>query len=125
MIPWNLLKRWGSDGVATTEYGRKLMLQIMKTYDGEKRHYCRLAGHGFKILAEAMEKDLPYEIDCPALLICGEKDNAGSAKSYNRRWAAGENLPIVWIKDAGHNANTDKPEEVNNLIDKFVGDLKY
>ena len=85
-----------------------------------KDEYCRLAGHGMKMLAEAMEAALPYAVDCPALLICGEKDQAGSAKSYNRRWARKENLPICWIRDAGHNANTDKPEEVNRLIREFI-----
>lgn len=126
MFPWKLLKKWGSNGVATTEYGRKLMLEMMRTYDDDKKHYCRLSGHGFILLAEAMEKNLPYEINCPVLLICGEKDNAGSAKSYNRRWAKGENIPIAWIKDAGHNANTDKPEEINQLIETFIEEnLKY
>ncbi|MGI6326762.1 MAG: hypothetical protein ACOX1U_07360 [Saccharofermentanales bacterium] len=27
-----------------------------------------------------------------------------------------------WIDDAGHNANTDRPEIVNNLIETFVKD---
>ena len=89
-----------------------------------KDEYCRLAGHGMKMLADAMEADLPYVIDCPSILICGEKDQAGSAKSYNRRWAKKENLPVFWIKDAGHNSNTDRPEEVNRIIWTFVGTLK-
>ena len=72
----------------------------------------------------AMEADLPYVIDCPALLICGEKDQAGSAKSYNRRWAKKEGLPLHRIRDAGHNSNTDKPEEVNRIIRDFVLSLK-
>jgi pimeloyl-ACP methyl ester carboxylesterase len=53
------------------------------------------------------------------ILICGEKDQAGSAKSYNRRWAKREGLPIYWIKNAGHNSNTDKPEEINQIIRDF------
>ena len=76
------------------------------------------------MLAEAMEADLPYVIDCPAVLICGVKDEAGSAKSYNRRWAKKEGLPIMWIENAGHNSNTDKPEEVNKIIRDFVRLLK-
>ena len=94
----------------------------MRSFVGsyEKDEYCRLAGHGMKLLAEAMKTDLPYVIDCPAILICGEKDQAGSAKSYNRRWAKREGLRMFWIKDAGHNSNTDKPEEVNQIIREFV-----
>ena len=71
-----------------------------------------------------MEADLPCVIDRPAVLICGEKVQAGSAKSYNRRWAKKESLPVYWIKDAGHNSNTDKPEEVNKIIRDFVLTLK-
>ena len=43
------------------------------------------AGFGYKMLAEAVKADLPYHISCPALLICGERDKAGSAKSYNKK----------------------------------------
>ena len=47
-------------------------------YDGDQKRYAKIAGHGFRILAEAMETNLPYRINCPAQLICGEKDHAGS-----------------------------------------------
>ena len=121
-FPWKTLKKLGVGGCSKTEYGRALMEQFIDSY--KKDEYCRLAGHGMKMLAEAMEADLPYVIDCPAVLICGEKDQAGSAKSYNRRWAKREGLTICWIRDAGHNSNTDKPEEVNQIIREFVLKLK-
>ena len=53
------------------------------------------------------------------VLICGEKDAAGSACDYNKRWAATENLDLHWIAGTGHNSNTDKPDEVNALIKGF------
>ena len=121
-FPWSSLKRIGSEGCAVSEYGRKLMHSFVDFY--EKDEYCRLAGHGMKLLAEAMEADLPYVIDCPVVLICGEKDRAGSAKSYNRRWAKREGIQICRIKNAGHNSNTDKPEEVNQIIRNFVRSLQ-
>ncbi len=119
MYPWKALIKSGSGGVADMPYGKQLMRDMMVSY--EKKEYCALAGLGFRILAEAMEADRPYEIDCPCLLICGEHDRAGSAKNYNKRWAAEEKLPIVWLKNAGHNANTDRPEQVNELIARFCG----
>ena len=121
-FPWKSLKKIGADGCAVSEYGRRLMRSFLDSYT--KDEYCRLAGHGMKLLAEAMEADLPYAIDCPVILICGEKDQAGSAKSYNRRWAKKEGLPVYWIKDAGHNSNTDKPEEVNRIIRDFVRSIR-
>ena len=121
--PWKSLLKSGTNGVSTTEYGRRLMHQIMMTYDGDKKRYARLSGHGFRILAEAMEKNLAYEIKCPALLICGEKDRAGSCIRYNKAWHRKTGIPIEWIKDAGHNCNTDRPEIVNKLIERFVEDM--
>lgn len=121
--PWKSLLRSGTNGVATSEYGRELMHDIMMVYDGDQARYAHLSGHGFRMLAEAMEADLPYEIRCPALLICGEKDRAGSCIRYNRAWHKRAGIPIEWIKGAGHNSNTDAPETVNRLIEGLIAAL--
>ena len=121
--PWKSLLKSGTNGVSTTEYGKKLMLEMMKVYEGDQIRYAKLAGHGFRILAEAMEADLPYEIKCPALLICGEKDHAGSCIRYNKAWNRNTGLPIKWIENAGHNSNTDAPEIVNGLIERLIREI--
>lgn len=118
--PWKSLLKSGTNGVAVSEYGRKLMYDMMMTYNGNQEWYAKIAGHGFKMLAEAIEADLPYEIKCPALLICGEKDHAGSCIRYNKAWNKNTDIPLIWIKNAGHNSNTDAPEEINKLIEEFV-----
>ena len=123
IYPWKALLRAGSRGCAETDYGQKLMLKMMMSYDSEPKEYARLAGFGYRMLAEAIKADLPYHISCPALLICGEKDKAGSAKSYNKKWHQREGLPLKWIKNAGHNSNTDQPDEVNRLIEKFISEV--
>ena len=99
------------------------MRDMMMAYDGDQEHYAALSGHGFKMLAEAMEADLPYQIKCPALLICGKKDHAGSCIRYNKAWHKNTGIPIEWIENAGHNANTDAPETVNTLIERFIAQL--
>lgn len=121
--PWKSLLKSGTNGVAVSDYGRKLMYDIMMEYDGDQERYARLSGHGFKMLADAMEADLPYKINCPALLICGEKDRAGSCIRYNKAWHKKTGIPIEWIKDAGHNSNTDEPDIVNHLIEEFVAKI--
>jgi len=118
MYPWKMLVKAGSIGVATSDYGRSLMRRMMLDY--VKSEYASLVGHGYRILASAIEADLPYEIKCPSLLICGGKDMAGSTKRYNKAWHEAMQMPIEWIPDAGHNSNTDAPEIVNHLIDGFV-----
>lgn len=122
--PWKALLRSGTRGVAASEYGRGLMREMMKVYDGDQARYAWISGHGFRMLAEAMEARLPYRIPCPALLICGEKDHAGSCIRYNRAWHRKTGIPIEWIRGAGHNSNTDAPEQVNRLIENFVISLQ-
>ncbi len=117
-FPWKWLLKAGSYGCAQSEYGRALMKQMMLTYSHDE--YCSLAAHGYRILADAMAADLPYEIDCPALLICGEKDYAAAAQRYNRAWAAHTGLPIYWVPNAGHNSNTDFPDLINKRIEEFL-----
>ena len=122
--PWKALLKSGADGVATSPYGRALMREIMMTYDGDQDRYVRLSGHGFRMLAEAMEADLPYRIPCPALLICGEKDRAGSCIRYNKAWHKKTGIPLEWIPGAGHNSNTDAPERVNDLIEGLLRQIE-
>lgn len=120
-FPWKLLVRVGSNGAAMSKFGRALMRQFMESY--KKREYCALADHGYRIVAQSVEADRAYDIPCPALLICGEKDGAGSAKRYNREWTRQDGVPLVWAPGAGHNANTDAPEFVNREIEAFVSSI--
>ena len=122
--PWKALLNSGSNGVAVSSYGRKLMRNMMMVYDGDQDRYARLAGYGFRILAEAMEADLPWEIACPALLVCGKRDHAGSCIRYNRAWHKNTGIRLVWIRDAGHNSNTDRPEIVNPLLEDFISQIE-
>ena len=121
--PWKTLLRQGSNGVASSEYGRKMMLSMMMTYDGDQKRYAELAGQGYRILADAVEAKRAYDITCPALLICGTKDHAGSTMRYNRAWHKRSGIPIKWIDGAGHNSNTDEPDRVNHLIEDFLEEI--
>lgn len=120
-IPWALLKPWGAWGATTTRRGRANMRSFMEGY--AKQEYVDLAAHGFRMLADAVEAERAYNIDCPALLLCGEKDRAGDVRPFNRRWTAGEGIPLVWVPRAGHNSNVDAPEFVNAQIEAFVASL--
>ena len=121
--PWKWLLKSETEGVATSNYGRNLMKEMMLVYDGNQHRYAQIAGHGFRILAEVMEKDLPYEIRCPSLLICGTKDHAGSCMRYNREWQRKTEIPLKWIEGAGHNSNTDKLEMINSLLEEFFSNI--
>ena len=119
--PWKTLLRQGANGVAETEAGRAQMRSFMETY--EPREFAALAGHGYRMLADAYAADLPYALGCPVQLICGEHDNAGSTKRYNRAWAAKTGYPMTWIAGAGHNSCVDKPAEINAVIERLLDDV--
>ena len=121
--PWKRLMKDGSNGVAVTEYGRKLTLDMWSVYEDDHERYVKLASFGYVILAKAVEEKRSYDIKCPAVLICGKKDHAGSCIRYNKAWHKKSGIPIKWIDDAGHNSNTDKPEEINGIIRDFVVSL--
>ena len=121
--PWKSLVKSGTNGVAVTDYGRALMREIMMTYHGDQKRYAQLAGHGYRILAEAVEQDLPYELPCPVRLICGKQDRAGSCIRYNKAWQKDTKLPMAWLDRCGHNANTDRPEMVNRIIEDLAKSL--
>ena len=116
--PWKSLLNHGAKRVAKTKYGRRMMREMMEEYT--KDEFSSLACHGFRILAETIALNRGYRIDCPCLLLCGSHDKAGSARRYNRVWARKEHLPLIWIPNAGHNVNADRPELVNAAIESFM-----
>ena len=120
IYPWKSLLKSGPKSVSTTDYGRKLMYDMMMVYDGNQERYVRLAGYGYKIFSEAVEKNLSYEVKCPQLVICGKEDRAGSCIRYLKAYERNTGKSVQWIDEAGHNSNTDQPDIVNRLIDEFL-----
>lgn len=128
-IPWGMLQRMIAKGCSTTLYGQSLMRKIVSHYN--KKDFCELAAHGYKILADAIEKTEsessanPFgKPNCPTLLLWGENDQAAMTKKYNQRWALKTGLSFVEIPRAGHNSNTDAPDEVNRDIEIFISELE-
>ena len=120
IYPWKFLLKSGPKSVSTTDYGRKLMYDMMMIYDGDQERYARLAGYGYKIFSEAVEKKLSYEVKCPQLAICGKEDRAGSCIRYLKAYERNTGKSVQWIDEAGHNSNADQPDIVNRLIDEFL-----
>lgn len=121
MFPWKTLVRLASEGVATTDYGRRLMRDMIETY--QPKDYIDLVSRGYRTVANTIASGRNFELDCPTLLICGFEDAAGSTKRFNRQWGERTGLAVRWIEGAGHNSNCDAPDEVNRLIEGFVATL--
>ena len=56
----------------------------MMSYDADPKEYARLAGFGYRMLAEAIKADLPYRISCPALLILEKRIKRAQQKAIIR-----------------------------------------
>ena len=91
------------------------MLKMLSVY--EKKELCHLLGIGY---AGFLEDNSDIKITCPVMLIVGEYDKTGKVISYNKEWAKDLNTDIRWIKDAAHNSNDDRPDEVNRHIEEFL-----
>ena len=52
IYPWKALLRAGSRGCSETDYGQNLMRKMMMAYDLDHKEYARLAGFGYRMLAE-------------------------------------------------------------------------
>ena len=59
-------------------------------------------------------------LNCSQCLLAAFRDRAGLTRRYNRRWSEETGIPLVWLQSAGHNSNTDVPDQVNSIIQGFL-----
>lgn len=66
-----------------------------------------------------------YKIDKHMLLVCGDQDYTGNIKKIAHNWAVSEShCSFYLLKNAGHCANQDQPEEFNRILKAFL-DQEY
>jgi pimeloyl-ACP methyl ester carboxylesterase len=72
---------------------------------------------------------LPYDpdqrIQCPVLIVYGEKDKTGKVREYSDRWAEQESWELKVISNASHNANQDNPVEFNEVLERFLNTVQF
>ena len=39
---------------------------------------------------------------------------------YNEKWSRETGYPLMIVKNAAHNSNDDRPEEVNRIIENYL-----
>ena len=98
-----------------TEYAQKKMLAMLSEYS--KKELCHLLYLGE---AAFIPENTSINLPCPTVLISGDSDRFGKIASYNRRWAEKTQYPLHIVKGAAHNANEDRPEDVNRIIRDFL-----
>ncbi len=106
---------------SNTKKGQKYMEYALSFYS--RSDICVLSGQGFLSIYFAVCENLPYSIDCPALLICGKEDRSRLIIQYNKKWSVRSGIHIEWVENAGHNVNTDNPDKVNQIIFNFLNSI--
>lgn len=55
--------------------------------------------------------------------LLGKHDKTGKVRQYNEAWSKRTGYPLHIIPGAAHNANDDRPELINNLLERFLPQL--
>lgn len=119
LFPDKTLRKSMAKLCGTTEYTQKKMEDMLSVYS--KKELCHLMYIGeVAFIPENRE----ININCPALLLLGDKDKVGKVAQYNRLWAKRTGFPLYIVQGAAHNSNEDKPEDVNRIIREFIKDRK-
>lgn len=57
------------------------------------------------------------KVSCPTLIICGEKDRHN--KKASLKLSEKLNSRVIFVKNSGHEVNTDAPERLAKILGKF------
>jgi len=115
LFPLNTIKKAIAKQNTVTKDGYNNMISMLEPY--EKKELCHLMGIGY---AGFLEDNCEIKIECPVLLILGEKDNTGKVSIYNQQWAKRTGFALEIIENAAHNSNVDQPDKVNKEIQEFL-----
>lgn len=115
LYPIAALKKAASKQATVTEKGYKNMMEMIAPYS--KKEYCHLMQVAYTAF---LEDNRDIALKCPVLITHGEHDKTGKVKQYCKMWHEQTGFPYLVIKDAGHNANVDNPDETNRIIEDFL-----
>ena len=115
LYPYRYLIKTIAKGIVLKEAARKYVLETLEGYT--KNEIAEILDVVYQGLEQYGEEG---PLSVPVLIVCGEEDKTGKVKSYSRRWAANENRELVWIPNAGHNANQDQPGEFNRILEDYL-----
>jgi pimeloyl-ACP methyl ester carboxylesterase len=75
---------------------------------------------GFNILEHEIKEDTLRKVNCPVLIIYGERDNLFSMDIQEKMVGLLRKAELKIIRNSGHNIYIHNTEEVNRLISEFL-----
>ena len=92
---------------------------MFKQFGLKKADVIRLCG----TMTELDFRDSLCKVSCPALIVCGEKDNANKKASKELASYLSDSHFHELLK-AGHEANIESPEELATVLQKFYDNVE-
>lgn len=114
-FPDQILRRSMAKSISQTDYSYNKMIEILAPMSKEKIIEQMDIAYG-KFALE--NRDL--HLDCPVLILLGDKDKTGKVKRYCFAWAKATGYPLHIIEKASHFSNGDNPKQVNSEIEQFI-----
>jgi len=115
MFPDKTLRKSMAKMCGATPEARMGMERMLADYS--KKELCHLMYIGE---AAFIPENKIIELPCKVILILGDMDKVGKVATYNKMWASKTGYPLMMIKNAAHNSNDDRPEEVNKIIEDYL-----
>lgn len=116
--PVKTMKNAVARQVGCSEPTRQNMRAALQCYT--KDELCCLMGAGY---GDFVNENCDLVIKCPVCLIVGEQDKTGKVLQYCKQWQEATGYPLHIIPGAAHNANFDKPDQVNKILEDFMATL--
>ena len=114
-FPGKTLRKSMAKSVSLTEYSYRKMTDMLAPVSKSQIIEQMDAAYG-KFAQE--NKDL--NLECPVMILLGDKDKTGKVTKYCRMWAEKTGYPLHIIKNAAHFSNGDNAEQVNKEIAEFI-----
>ena len=91
---------------------------MFEQFGFKKADVIRLCG----TMAELDLRDSLYKVSCPALIVCGEKDNANK-KASKELASYLSDAHFHELLKTGHEANIESPEELAMVLQRFYDNI--
>lgn len=110
-----MLRKSMAKSISVTDYSYNKMMKILAPLSKEQIIEQMDIAYG-----KFVKENRNLNLDCPVLILLGDKDITGKVKQYCIAWAKATGYPLHIIKNAAHFSNGDNPQQVNCEIEQFV-----
>ncbi|MGL4737641.1 MAG: alpha/beta fold hydrolase [Cellulosilyticaceae bacterium] len=114
-FPDSMLRKSMAKSVSRTREAYEMMMKMLAPFT--KAEIIEQMEVAYGVFAR---ENRDITITCPVLILLGEFDKTGKVARYCEAWAEKTGYPLHIIKDASHFSNGDQPEQVNEVIERFI-----